>query len=105
MDSRRAVTFQDVASESSSKPKKPRRRLINLTPHIKPTSPADEDVPLKREECYIWRGGTVGPDPRFWSFFHVDWYTSAYKAKQTRVVPMEWIDWKFTENRNNVVLK
>jgi hypothetical protein len=38
-----------------------------------------------------------GPDPRFWSYFHEDWYRSVYESKQIPVVPMQWIDWPFLE--------
>jgi hypothetical protein len=45
--------------------------------------------------CY--ESHKVAPDPRFWSYFHVDWYRSIYKLKQNTVVPMQWTDWGLME--------
>jgi hypothetical protein len=39
----------------------------------------------------------VGSDPRFWSYFHADWYRSVHESKRTPVVPMQWTDWAFLE--------
>jgi hypothetical protein len=38
-----------------------------------------------------------GPDPRFWSYFHADWYISVYESKRNPVVPMQWTDQTFLE--------
>jgi hypothetical protein len=45
--------------------------------------------------CY--ESAKESPNPRFWSYFHVDWYWSVYGSKQTPVVPMQWTDWAFRE--------
>jgi hypothetical protein len=43
----------------------------------------------------------VRPDPRFWSYFHADWYQSIYKGKHTPVVPMQWKNWAFMEKNKD----
>jgi hypothetical protein len=40
-------------------------------------------------------------DPRFWTFFHVDWYRSVYQSKKKHVVNMQWSDCDFIQKEKN----
>jgi hypothetical protein len=109
---------------SSSKAKKPRACKIVLRPPPPVPSDEEEELPLQTHSPIEHPGGCrtpinymrddsstiitqqntpcydsdkVGPDPHFWSYFHVDWYQSVYESKQTLVVPMQWKDWAFIE--------
>jgi hypothetical protein len=44
----------------------------------------------------------VRPDPRFWSYFHADWYRYVYQRKQTPFVLMQWTDWAFMEKNKDL---
>jgi hypothetical protein len=115
---------QDVG-RSSSQAKKPRAHKVMLrVPPSVPSDEEEEELPFQvhspiedpssritqvnnmREDswmiinqhdipCYESTKGS--PDPRFWSYFHADWYWSVYESKQTPVVPMQWMDWAFLE--------
>jgi hypothetical protein len=115
---------QDVGG-SSSQAKKPRAHKVVL--RVPPPVPSDEEeeelsfqvqslvedpssrrtpVSYMREDsrtiinhrhilCY--ESAKECPDPRFWSYFHADWYRLVYGSKQTHVVPMQWTGWAFLE--------
>jgi hypothetical protein len=115
---------QDVEG-SSSKAKRPHARKIVLCPPPPvPSDEEEEELPLQihspiehtgsrrtlvyymREDSrsiitqrntHCYDSDKVGLDPRFWSYFHADWYRSVYESKQTLAVPMQWIDWAFLE--------
>jgi hypothetical protein len=102
---KRTKKSQDVGG-SSAQVKKPRVRKVTLcTPPPVPSDEEEEELPLQvrspvedldsrrapinymREDsrtiinqrnisCYD--SAKEGPDPRFWSFFHTDWYWSVY---------------------------
>jgi hypothetical protein len=58
-----------------------------------------EDSQTIINQCNIpcYESTKEGSDPRFWSYFHADWYQSVYESKQTLVVLMQWMDWTFLE--------
>ncbi|KAK3136487.1 hypothetical protein QOZ80_5BG0436290 [Eleusine coracana subsp. coracana] len=39
------------------------------------------------------------PDPRFWSHFHADFYSSAYLHKVTPVIEAQWVDWDYIDRK------
>jgi hypothetical protein len=51
--------------------------------------------PKRNTPCY--ESDKVGSDPRFWSYFHADWYRSVYESKRTPAVPMQWTNLAFLE--------
>jgi hypothetical protein len=125
---KRVKQSQDVGGSSSEAKKPHAHKIILRPPPPVPLDEKEEEEPLRihspiehpsgqrtpvnymKEDsktiinhwntaCYD--SHKAGPDPRFWSYFHADWYRSVYKRKQTPVVPMQWTNWAFMEKNKD----
>jgi hypothetical protein len=52
-------------------------------------------------EAPIYECSQQSVDPRFWSFFHPDWYRSIYLNKKTPVVPTKEVNWEWMAAKKN----
>jgi hypothetical protein len=61
----------------------------------------DHNIITMQREIACYDVEKEGYNPRFWTFFHVDWYHSVYQSKKKHVVNMHWIDWDFIHKEKN----
>jgi hypothetical protein len=67
-----------------------RRARVNYTS-------VDSWTIINQRNAVFYESAKEGLDPRFWSYFHANWYNSVYEGKRNPMVPMQWTDWAFLE--------